>query len=258
MGIMIEDRSNDRRLLQRLYRFNSKLSLAQRVKGLEFTRCFEYSSVLELLQKRRMGRVLDIGSLRSPFPLFLASEGYEVVATDIDADLSYQREWARHTAQDTVADFYVAMQDATALGFEAGSFDAVTCISTVEHLPGEGDRLAMQEFARVLRPNGWAFVSVPYTRDYREGRWGRCFQRYYDEEQLEHRLVNVQGLALLERGFLLGDSSRHYYSFFYRLPERVRLALGWAQIHIALHLLERDVASAENAGVAWLLMEKSP
>ena len=46
------------------------------------------------------------------------------------------------------------VEDARALSFAAGSFDAVACVSVIEHVEGDGDAAAMAEMWRVLRPGG--------------------------------------------------------------------------------------------------------
>lgn len=46
------------------------------------------------------------------------------------------------------------------LPFEDGSFDAVLCANTLQHLTPEGQRLAARELLRVLRPGGRYAVSV--------------------------------------------------------------------------------------------------
>lgn len=48
-----------------------------------------------------------------------------------------------------------------ALGFEAGSFDALLCVSTLEHLHGPELDATIDEFYRVLRGGGAAIVGVP-------------------------------------------------------------------------------------------------
>lgn len=49
--------------------------------------------------------------------------------------------------------------DVTDLPFEDDTFDAVICIHVLEHV--EADRMAMAQLHRVLRPGGWALISVP-------------------------------------------------------------------------------------------------
>ena len=53
--------------------------------------------------------------------------------------------------------------DATATRFEAGSFDAVTCLSVIEHGVPIPEFLA--EAARLLRPGGVLVVSTDYDAD---------------------------------------------------------------------------------------------
>jgi len=49
----------------------------------------------------------------------------------------------------------------TSLGYASGSFDALVCVSTLEHLHGEELTAAVREFKRVLRPGGTAVIGVP-------------------------------------------------------------------------------------------------
>ena len=49
------------------------------------------------------------------------------------------------------------------LPFADGSFDAVICIHVLEHIPN--DAKALSEMFRVLKPGGWALISVPLLLD---------------------------------------------------------------------------------------------
>jgi SAM-dependent methyltransferase len=51
-------------------------------------------------------------------------------------------------------DLDLGVADARALPFGDGSFDAIACVSVIEHVAGEGDATAMAEMWRVLRPGG--------------------------------------------------------------------------------------------------------
>ena len=61
-------------------------------------------------------------------------------------------EVARWRALDPGLD--VRVEDARALSFGDGAFDAVACVSVIEHVEGDGDAAAMAEIWRVLRPGG--------------------------------------------------------------------------------------------------------
>jgi SAM-dependent methyltransferase len=55
----------------------------------------------------------------------------------------------------------LAIGNVCRLGYVGGSFDALVCVSTLEHLHGEELDQAVREFRRVLRPGGVAVVGVP-------------------------------------------------------------------------------------------------
>ena len=53
--------------------------------------------------------------------------------------------------------------DITEIPFTPESFDAIICIHVLEHV--ENDRKAIDELFRVLKPGGWALISVPIDFD---------------------------------------------------------------------------------------------
>src|SRR5262245_36150276 len=61
-------------------------------------------------------------------------------------------EVARWRALDPALDLRV--EDARALSFGDAAFDAVACVSVIEHVEGDGDVTAIAEIWRVLRPGG--------------------------------------------------------------------------------------------------------
>jgi SAM-dependent methyltransferase len=52
--------------------------------------------------------------------------------------------------------------DLCTLPFKVNRFDAVICNHVLEHIPN--DRLAMREILRVLKPDGWAVLMAPLSR----------------------------------------------------------------------------------------------
>lgn len=56
----------------------------------------------------------------------------------------------------------ITQGDAQAMQFPTKSFDAVVCLEVLEHLPDF--RKALDEIARVLRPEGRLIASIPYAK----------------------------------------------------------------------------------------------
>ncbi len=244
-----------RQLLWKLYKFNFRLSLTHKLMGLDISRCFEYLTACEAIQKRGRGKLLDIGSYRSFLPLFFASEGITAIASDIHPSLRNQKTWMRRVKP--AQPVHLTLSDTTRQGFKEDSFEYITCISTIEHIPANGDMLAVKEMARLLKPGGILFISVPYDRKMKEGRWGRWFQRDYDEQAVFERLVIPSGLQLEDKGYLLGYPTRQFADFLYAfMPRLIRHGLGWLQILAGMYYLERDRPTAENARIAWVVLTK--
>lgn len=63
------------------------------------------------------------------------------------------------TTTDLFRDDVDIQADIQALPFEDSYFDAIICSHVLEHVPD--DTAAMRELRRVLKPTGWAVISVP-------------------------------------------------------------------------------------------------
>jgi SAM-dependent methyltransferase len=96
--------------------------------------------------------------------------------------------------------------DAGQLPFRDGSFDVVVCLEVLEHVR-EPDQ-ALRELARVLRPGGRAFVSMPFLypvhdapHDYQ--RWTESgWRRSANAVGLEVEALRRRGSALRTAGLL--------------------------------------------------------
>lgn len=103
------------------------------------------------LAGRTAERALDLGTGMGGFLPGLAELARAVVPADVSVEgLVHCRE--RGFPGGVVV-------DGTRLPFSDGSFDLVCLFDTVEHVPD--DLAVMREVARVLRPGGTAFLSVP-------------------------------------------------------------------------------------------------
>jgi len=161
--------------------------------GLHFYRYVEYPRVMERLAGARPKRVLDIGSNHGLVWQWAASRGALVHATDIrDVTLRDARSVLPSRVRDRTR---ISFHDATDLGFADASFDAVTAISTIEHI--EDDQAVIAEIARVLKTGGLAILTVPVNPEYHEVRDNPSFPliRHYDLQALEHRFFSVPTLS---------------------------------------------------------------
>ena len=64
---------------------------------------------------------------------------------------------------DPKAPFVNVAGDLADMPLASSAFDAVICIHVLEHV--DDDRQAMEEICRVLKPGGWALVTVPVLAD---------------------------------------------------------------------------------------------
>jgi ubiquinone/menaquinone biosynthesis C-methylase UbiE len=136
---------------------------------------------------------LDVGSGSSLVPTFLYQRrGATTYATEMDlVYLKRQIEYQKMLHIPSGKGFEVQAEDATSLSFPDNSLDFISVISTIEHIPGDGDSLAMAEFERVLRPGGWLVVTVPASPQYQEAEstfYYLGFERRYDSAALRSRL----------------------------------------------------------------------
>lgn len=129
--------------------------------GLSSSRYIEYATALKLLDLKRGGKMLDIGSGHSIFPSLLRIGGLCTVSLDVTKDgLAWQiRKTQRHFKRRLDA----TLSTGGCLPFRSNSFHAITAISVLEHFNGNGDIECSEEIGRILRPNGVCIVSVPAT-----------------------------------------------------------------------------------------------
>lgn len=194
--------------------------------GIDFYRCFEYAETIRKLNRLNGKIVLDIGSSDTVFPQFMAKEGAEVYAVDIHDTVKKQRGWSDALEVEVSA----VIADGRSLPFRGNTADICTSISTIEHAqPPDGDNLIMREIERVLKPGGWAFVSIPYSRTYDEHLYPdkRGFMRRYDEKTLHERVVSVTALRLIDKVYYGDETHCSVANAWYRSPIAIKVATAW-------------------------------
>jgi SAM-dependent methyltransferase len=102
--------------------------------------------------------VLDVGCHVGTRLRSLALRRPDLKLSGVDIDTR-----ALHAARAALPDADLRAASADALPFADASFDLVTCMDVVEHLPVETRRPAACELRRVLRPGGRLIVQVPHA-----------------------------------------------------------------------------------------------
>jgi SAM-dependent methyltransferase len=192
-----------RHLLRRGY---LREAVVRVVVPLDPSRYLELPWALEAVGLRPGDRLLDLASPKL-LAVALARRGVEVTSVD---ELPAEIETWRELAGDE-RNLKLTIADGRALPFADGSFDAATSISVLEHVPEDGDRLALGELARCVRSRGKIAITLPHAEsawvEYRNApayvdhgaRDGRYFfQRWYDDEAVDDLLATAP-LRVVER-----------------------------------------------------------
>lgn len=116
----------------------------------------EYNFALRCLAGACPASVLDVGPGLSPWPALLAHCGYQVTAIDEMKSFWRRSIFNRH--------FYVHRDDIRRPAL-TGQFDAVTCISTLEHI--DDCDAAVRAILSLTRPGGHVILTFPYNEDRR-------------------------------------------------------------------------------------------
>jgi 2-polyprenyl-3-methyl-5-hydroxy-6-metoxy-1,4-benzoquinol methylase len=111
--------------------------------------------ILSLCDVKRGSRVLDVGSGSGWVARQLVAKSTKVVSIDLS---QRNLEKVKLTLGRGDADFVLA--DTYHLPFRSGSFDLVVISEVLEHL--NSPAACLQEFERILAPNGKVIASTPY------------------------------------------------------------------------------------------------
>ena len=151
-----------RRYFRRILAFNIKshnLFAGIYSYGLSYARYVEYAISIHLLHLLAKGGniVIDIGSGKSIFPSLIRSVlKKDVICIDISKEALIEQ---RNRGNDCIR------ASGTHLPFRENSIDFATSISTIEHIPDDGDLQVAKEVGRVVKKG--AIFSVPFSIAYR-------------------------------------------------------------------------------------------
>lgn len=175
---------------------------------MDSVRYFEFDFLWRTLNKKTLeGKLLDISSPRLLLAILKSKcpqLSVEIVNPDRN-DLNVTRELMDACGFSDRCQFYNSL--IADLDYRAETFDLITSVSVVEHIPGEEDREAIKRMWQLLRSGGRLILSVPCAKeafeeyiDFNEygllpsDKYGFVFgQRFYDEILLEERIFSITG-----------------------------------------------------------------
>jgi dolichyl-phosphate beta-glucosyltransferase len=105
-------------------------------------------------------RVLDVGAGSSEISLEFS--GRSALACAVDASVAPLRFMRELTGEDGRTHFIAA--DIHALPFHEASFDKISVLEVIEHLPSDGVSRYLNELRRLLAPGGRLFLTTPNYR----------------------------------------------------------------------------------------------
>jgi SAM-dependent methyltransferase len=216
--------------LARLWVDNARLGWPERARGLHYWLGWEYALLLEHVQVSAGATVLDLGTgAHSIWPYLVAGRHavQQLVAVDAHPALPDQRRRRRaaeHTGLCPPGTVRFLQADARRLPLDNDTVDAVTAVSTIEHVQGaDGDRQALREAARVLVPGGRLWMTLPYRHAGSAIELDEeleHFQWQYSSETLAGSLIGPSGLV--ERRRVLYGERLPFYAFMRRIPGPLR------------------------------------
>jgi len=211
-----------------------------------FSRYGEFELAERFLAMRPGLKTLDIGSPKV-FGLILTQRcPGEIWLTDIWEEEVNRWACVGDAAENQHSVLHFQTLDARRIPFPDHTFDRVFSISVLEHIEGDGDSEAIREISRVLKPKGILVFSVPayarrkeqynlgrmYGREDGSGGQGLFFQRIYDWNSLNSRLIKPSGLVLTDAAALEVKHSLMMSFFGYNLLfNRNRLAWDNKMVH---------------------------
>jgi SAM-dependent methyltransferase len=116
--------------------------------------------------------------------------------------------------------------DARTLDYADNTFDVVLSISVIEHVNGGDDSRVMKELWRVVKPGGLLIFTFPvkpvYEEEFRDDdiynldgvkkQEGYFFQRLYDEENINKRLLSsIDNFKIIDKK-VFGETSSDFYT----------------------------------------------
>ena len=181
---------------------------------MNYTRIAEILFVLNALKFERKDRILDISSPR--FIDFYLAYFRKIPLTIADSNSYFVSDFEIYK-KELGLDIEIELFDATKIPFPDKAFDKIFSISALEHIPRDGDIIAVKEIIRLLKPKGEVVITLPAHVKYHE-EWlkektfywkseinedGEFFyQRRYNKDSIINRFGNISSSVIKKIVFI--------------------------------------------------------
>lgn len=173
---------------------------------MESTRYFEFDEILQTLKNLSFKNMLDVSSPRlAPLMILLKNKTLKADFINPDTkDLEQTKKFIKALKLENRCSLTNSTLDLTS--YEKESFDLITCISVLEHIPD--DEESIKTMWALLQPGGRLILTLPCLskpleqyisqNDYgvlSPGPDGYTFwQRYYDDVSLNEKIYSITGI----------------------------------------------------------------
>ncbi|WP_197022132.1 bifunctional 2-polyprenyl-6-hydroxyphenol methylase/3-demethylubiquinol 3-O-methyltransferase UbiG [Sediminibacter sp. Hel_I_10] len=182
--------------------------------------------VKSLKKTRRSVSILDVGGRKSPYTIGLSAsitllDVPQEQGTKQDLNLGFTESILKtiQKKRSNISDLII--QDMTTSTLTDASYDAVTCIEVIEHVPNDEDFVA--NISKVIKPGGWAYFTTPngdfiknegpdrnmdHVRHYTKSELQSLLDRYFKKVEVRYAVktgtYRVMGLKGIKASNPLG------------------------------------------------------
>jgi ubiquinone/menaquinone biosynthesis C-methylase UbiE len=186
------------------------------------TRYVEIPLGISSLACNTQEKILDLGSGTSPLPLYLRYRDHTIIAFDHSLkELKNLRTLSQYETDDPKP-LMLINGDLRKLPFHSNVFDKIFCVSTIEHIPEDGDTESMKEIWRILKPGGHLFLSTEFEQpESLEQKSGDIvFCRRYSPQSFAQRIVQSAPWEIKNQGIF---SKPLWMRRFYDIDQKSKL-----------------------------------
>ncbi len=167
----------------------------------------EANKIAELFKKKKMSRILDLGSGGGRHTVYLASRGFDTYGLDSSpAGLTY----TISTLSKKRLTAHLTLHDMATLPYDDEYFDAVISVQVIHHNKLEGIKNTIKEITRVLRNGGLIWITMPVSKNepskkQKEIEPGTFIPLDGREMGLPHHYFKMEEISSLFLGFSIID-----------------------------------------------------